>query len=267
MGTAKTYEELHSGQLQRDAEGARLAANFVIDTLSAVLNVKSVLDVGCGVGTWLRVFQERLACDVRGMEGEWLNTDLLEIESSLVTKCDVSKSFRLGRKFDLVLSIEVAEHLAESSAKSFVEALVSHSDAVVFSAAIPGQGGTGHLNEQFADYWIGLFREFEYVPLDLFRWQIWNEEKIPFWLKQNLLFFTTKKLSTNFISAGLLGSPLSVVHPHLYSARLQNFRQLRAKYEQLLQFLSANSRVYVSRNAAGGLELSAGDDSRLVEDD
>lgn len=258
MSAAKNYEDLHRIQLRQEAEGAKLAANAVIDIVSQVIDIRSVLDVGCGIGTWLRVFQDRLGCEARGVEGDWLDPALLEVDKSLVAYRNLANGFDLGQKFDLVLSIEVAEHLPASCAKQFVESLISHGNAIVFSAAVPGQGGTGHFNERFVDYWIDIFRGFDYVPLDILRGRIWNDQRVPFWLRQNLLLFSRENLSAKFLQSCRPDKPFSIVHPQLYMAKLLNYSKLKAKYEQLVRFLEENSHFSVVRNSHGELVLKAG---------
>ena len=81
---------------------------------------------------------------------------------------------------------------------------------VIFSAAIPGQGGTGHLNEQFPAYWSKLFNENGFAVNSDFRFGIWNDDRIENWYRQNLMIaYRGEQMS----------EPLSVVHPVLYDAR------------------------------------------------
>ncbi len=69
------------------------------------------------------------------------------------------RTFRyVGEKYDLAISIEVAEHIEGEFAGVFVDTLTSLSDCVVLTAAPPGQGGIAHVNEQPWEYWRDLFR-------------------------------------------------------------------------------------------------------------
>ena len=79
---------------------------------------------------------------------------------------DLKRPLQLERRFDLVLSLEVAEHLPEECAATFVESLIGLGSVILFSAAIPFQGGTHHVNEQWSNYWVKNFQEREYVVID-----------------------------------------------------------------------------------------------------
>ena len=67
---------------------------------------------------------------------------------------DLQQPLDLERTFSLVLCIEVAEHLPESAADTLCDTIAHHAgNIVVFTAAPPGQGGTGHINCQPPNYW------------------------------------------------------------------------------------------------------------------
>ena len=96
---------------------------------------------------------------------------------------------KLNDAFDLAISMEVAEHLPERCAEPFVESLTRLADVVLFSAAVPFQGGIGHVNEQWGSYWVALFRNRGYTAVDIIRKRIWNDDQIPYWYRQNTLLF------------------------------------------------------------------------------
>ena len=117
----------------------------------------SAVDVGCGVGTWLSVLRERGVDTVRGFDGAWVRADLPTIPRESFIAVDLTERIPKSDRFDLAISVEVAEHLRRLAAETFVDSLVDLSDFVLFSAAIPHQGGKHHLNERWQDYWAGLF--------------------------------------------------------------------------------------------------------------
>jgi len=143
------------------------------------------------------------------------------------------------------MTLEVAEHLSPEAASTFVKSLVSASDFILFSAAIPLQGGVRHLNEQWPDYWAGLFREQGYVVVDCVRQKIWNETSIPVWYRQNILMFVKEdqvsRLKMDRSDPVNHSMALSVVHPELYLGKM-NFkgglklirRSIRARIKGLL---------------------------------
>jgi SAM-dependent methyltransferase len=186
--TDKTYKNRHEKSLY--------SAETILTLIQkAVPEIRSAVDIGCGVGTWLYVLKQRGATDVCGVDGSWVNKDFLKIKNEDFIEHDLGNSTNLDieRTFDLAISLEVAEHLPPNSAKEFVFLLTSLSDFVLFSAAIPNQGGVGHINEQWANYWISLFQTRGYFGLDVIRKNIWNDELIAFWYRQNVLLFVNKE--------------------------------------------------------------------------
>jgi SAM-dependent methyltransferase len=145
-----------------------------------LLPVRSVVDVGCGDGSWLAVFRELGVDEILGVDGEYIDREILQIPQDCFQAVDLSKPFDLGRVFDLAISLEVAEHLPSESAPVFVESLTRAAPLVLFSAAIPFQGGVHHVNEQWPDKWAGLFRGHDYVPVDFLRKRIWRNDAVEF---------------------------------------------------------------------------------------
>jgi SAM-dependent methyltransferase len=170
-------------------DGARRSAEVVVPIVLETLKPTSVIDVGCGDGTWLSVFLEMGVKDVWGLDGDYVNVTQLRIPRGLFRPTDLSSPFMFERKFDLAMSLEVAEHLPPSSAKGFVESLSRLASLILFSAAIPLQGGTNHLNEQWPDYWVELFRTHDYLPIDFIRGRIWSNRKVEWYYSQNTILF------------------------------------------------------------------------------
>lgn len=174
------------------------AAKIVVPLILDIIPVKSVLDVGCGTGTWLRVFGDHSVNDYVGIDGEYVDPTQLYIDKSKFIPHDLTRPIDLQRKFDLVLSLEVAEHLPESAADTFVETLVRHGRVVVFSAAIPGQGGQNHLNEQWPAYWQEKFKSHGYLYYDLIRPKIWHNDGVDVWYRQNMFILFHESLEFDF---------------------------------------------------------------------
>lgn len=191
------------------------AARTVLSLLLAQLPpIKSAVDLGCGVGTWLSVCQEQGVTEIQGYDGAWVDPTLLVIPRNCFTPIDLSQvAVPLTKTYDLAMSLEVAEHLPETQATALVLALTTLSSIVLFSAAIPGQGGTGHVNEQWPSYWAELFASMGYEVQDMIRLPIWRDKKIDYWYRQNLLVFV-KPGSAPALEWPVL--PLDVVHPELY---------------------------------------------------
>jgi hypothetical protein len=113
----------------------------------------------------------------------------LLIPSACFIAHDLTRPFRTDRRFDLVLSLEVAEHLPGDRADVFVETLTGLGPVVLFSAAIPHQGGTQHVNEQWPDYWRERFETRGYVVIDCIRRRVWQNENVSWWYAQNVLVY------------------------------------------------------------------------------
>lgn len=195
------------------------SAEVVVPLIIDLVHPKSVVDVGCGVGTWLSVFQ-KAGCKVRGVDGPWVSKTDLRIPEHCFKASDLTKPLILSERFDLAMSVEVAEHLPKNAAKSFVESLSKLAPIVIFSAAIPGQKGRDHINCQWPEYWIGLFELFGLSCLDIIRPRIWNDLKVDVWYRSNMFLFVSQdKAKEMFSSYQPIGknSLVSVVHPEWYS--------------------------------------------------
>ena len=175
---------------RKTAYAAERILQLVLDSCPDLSPVQSAVDVGCGTGTWLR--QLSVLCgteDIWGIDADYVNRDLLVIPPDHFIPRDLEERLPHTRRYDLAISMEVAEHLPASRADSFVEDLCALSDTVLFSAATVFQGGTHHLNEQRLSYWIAKFSEHGFEPFDIIRSQIWDDAGIPAWYRQNAVLF------------------------------------------------------------------------------
>jgi len=171
----------------------RYSAEQVLGVVTKALPpVKTAVDIGCGVGTWLSVLAEGGAESVLGIDGPWVPRDRLVIPTESFVETDLNGDFAPDRRFDLAICLEVAEHLRPGSADRFVRNLTRLSDVVLFSAAVPFQGGNQHLNEQWPDYWAHRFAMAGYLPLDLVRKRLYNDPQIPLWYRQNALLYVNE---------------------------------------------------------------------------
>lgn len=170
-------------------EGALASANTVLPILAAALPIRSVLDVGCGAGAWLAAHRHAGVTDMVGVDGDYVDRDLLLFDLAAYRVADVTHDFDLGRKFDLVECLEVAEHLPASAADTLVANLARHGDTILFSAATPGQGGKGHINEQPIDYWREKFQAHGYRAFDVVRPAVRGVTHVEWWYRFNTLLY------------------------------------------------------------------------------
>src|SRR5262249_20231450 len=176
---------------------------------------------------------------------------------------DLKKPVRLGRQFDLVLSLEVAEHLPAEFAGTYVESLVKLGPIVLFSAAIPFQGGAEHVNEQWPDYWIEHFLVHEYVAIDCLRPRIWQNPQIKWWYAQNLLMFANKTILQQYPALAREYDrgqtvPLNLVHPQNYFETIRWTNKLLGAIEDLGELIPSGEAFVLADEAALGNSIIAG---------
>lgn len=210
------------------------AASEVLPVLFEIYKPNSILDVGCGLGNWIQVAKTLGVANVTGVDGSYVNRSLLKISEEEFVEKDLTKSFDLRKKFDLAICLEVAEHLPDSSADGLIESLTKHSDVIMFSAALPGQGGQNHINEQWPEYWQKIFAKYGFEMIDYFRPKIWNNPKIERWYRQNLFLVVR---NGHALSTGKNMPALSLIHPELFNTVIeqqsQKIKQLQSSIEKL----------------------------------
>ena len=206
------------------------SAKRIVPLVRALMKVASVIDVGCGTGAWLSAFAADGVRDVFGLEGDWVGQEQLLIEPGKFQRCDLTKALPVDRSFDLAISLEVAEHLGAEFASDFVSELTRLAPVVLFSAAIPGQGGLHHVNERAPDYWAGLFAKHGFEVIDTIRWQVWTDPSVTWWYKQNILLYASEpalKANPKLKSARNAtppDAPIHIVHPEPYAAIVKQAR-------------------------------------------
>ena len=173
----------------RHRAGAQRSARQIVPRLVELIQPRSVVDIGCGTGTWLAVFREHGVEEIFGVDGGDVNPADLDIAPEQFLAWDLSEPLELHRTFDLVVSLEVAEHLPAAVADEFVVTLTRLGKVVLFSAAIPGQRGEGHVNEQWPEYWDERFRARGYHVVDAIRPHVWHDPSVEVWYAQNSLLF------------------------------------------------------------------------------
>ena len=204
---ARAYDEAFFEGLEA---GSRRSASVVVPLVQKLVRPKSVLDVGCGVGAWVAEWINQGVTDVLGLDGEYVDKSMLQIPLTSFQSTDLRNPFSLGRRFDLVQSLEVAEHLEESCADAFVQSLVDHADTILFSAAIPGQLGKHHVNEQWPSYWAEKFSHFGLKSFDVVRPTIWMDQRVDCWYRQNTILFSKES------SFDVSDTCIDVVHPEYW---------------------------------------------------
>lgn len=219
-----SYDEaFYSNQIDGSIRSAEILIPFLLDNIPGI---SSVVDVGCGTGAWLSVFQKCGIKQISGFDGG-RPEGLLRIPTSTFNLVDLESRLLTNQKYDLAMSLEVAEHLTPKRAKTFVSDLCGLSDIVMFGAAVPGQGGTNHINEQWPSYWINLFQELGFHCYDVLRPFMWSNEEIEWWYRQNtFIFINSKRQDISSCIQNLPALPSGMrncVHPHMFKNAKANF--------------------------------------------
>jgi SAM-dependent methyltransferase len=115
--------------------------------------IRSVLDLGCGIGAYLRLFTNLGIQDILGVDGLPRSATVLsEVE---YRQADLMQPLTFGKQFDLVMCLEVVEHLPAAAATALLDTIARHaSGTILFSAAEPGQPGEGHINCHPLEFWL-----------------------------------------------------------------------------------------------------------------
>jgi hypothetical protein len=175
----------YAGLAERVSGSARVGAPLIMDLLAP----RSAIDIGCGHGDWLHALQLCGVEEILGVDGVHVNPKDLNIPEAAFLAWDLTQPLRVERRFDVALSLEVAEHLPSHCAELFVRSLTALAPAVVFSAAVPGQGGVQHVNEQWPWYWQERFAAAGYRCLDILRKSLWGCPDVAAYYQQNLYLF------------------------------------------------------------------------------
>jgi SAM-dependent methyltransferase len=207
---------LYSPEFYRKLSQTRRSAEAILPIVFEFVQPASIVDIGCGTGEWLGAAKQLGVSEILGVDGAWVLDSEPVIPRDNFLAHDIRLPLTLERKFDLVISLEVAEHLPESNARQFVQTLCAAGEVALFSAAIPGQGGRNHVNEQWPSYWAQIFSALGLSCYDLVRPRIWENPNVAWYYAQNVLLFAREgRLKT----ANSPGAPLSLVHPTAWTAQ------------------------------------------------
>jgi SAM-dependent methyltransferase len=240
-------------------DGSRRSARQIVPLVLELVQPKSVIDVGCGVGAWLAVFNECGVEDFCGIDGDYVDRNMLEIPEQRFFVSDLTKPIQLNRQFDLVVSFEVAEHLPDTCAEMFVDSLTKLGPVILFSAAIPHQGGTRHVNEQWPEYWVKYFQATGYSVIDCIRRKIWANDNVDYCYAQNTFLFVGKDyLEKNALLKAEHESTnpasLSIVHPNKYLEVIGWIQRLYLMSQEIAALIPpGDAFILIDQGAFGNL--------------
>ena len=202
------------------------SAGVIVPILLSYVQPRSVVDIGCGLGTWLKAFRAAGITDVMGYDGDYVDRGALLIEPSRFCPTDLRADGRLQRSFDFTGGRRTP---AGTVCPLFRAPPHFRRPVVLFSAAIPGQGGTDHINEQWQDYWRDLFLSENFHPVNIIRPAVWGLPEVDFWYQQNSILYC----SAAFLSA----------HPNLKMVARRTSLNLSARLLYLSRVLKQLPRL------------------------
>lgn len=256
------------------APGSAASAAAIVPAVHGLLAPRSVIDIGCGVGAWLAEFERLGVAEVLGIDGGYVDRDQLAIDRARFVAHDLERPLPVvARRFDLALCLEVAEHLSPERGPGLVAELALFSDVVLFSAAIPGQGGEHHVNERWPSVWAGLFAEHGLAAFDPFRGLFWADQRVAWWYRQNLLLFARPGVLATAPGGAALRAverreSLDVVHPERVAWLVRDVERERAALTgevERAQREAGETRALADRRAAADGERMAQQRSQLAE--
>lgn len=219
-------------------EQTKMDEQIIVPMIIQWLCPKSIIDFGCAEGAWLsEVLRQNGKINVLGLDGDYVDKKRLKIPQNKFQAVDLRKPVLLKHGFDLAISTEVGEHLEQEYADVFIDSITNASDQIFFSAAVPNQGGTHHVNEQWQSYWVKKFEERGYYCDFSVRDYFWNVSQISSWRRQNLLFFS--KTKKKLVSTREL---MDVIHPEEEIRRLK--RHERSVIERMSYYIM-HPEIYV----------------------
>ncbi len=198
------------------------SARTVVPKVLELLKPTKVVDIGCGRGLWLKAFIENGVLDVAGYDGAYVEKEKVAFPKERFHAVDLEKPIAFNQIFDLAVCLEVGEHLPPAAADTLVKTLINAAPVVLFSAAIPLQGGSRHVNEQWPEYWEKKFAALGYVPVDALRRHFWGDSRVSFFYQQNILLYVRKDVLPNYLKLeeevrNGHGKALPLIHPYLFT--------------------------------------------------
>lgn len=249
--SGQVYDE---GFYQKQMTGSLRSAEVILGELFRLYRPASILDLGCGRGTWLRAALDHGIEKVAGVDGSWVAPDSLLIPPASFVPADMEGALPDLGRFDLAMSLEVIEHLSDPAGRRLVGHLTRSADVVLFSGAIPHQGGDHHINERWQSYWAGIFGMHAYACVDCIRPAVWDNDQVMWWYAQNvLIYIRSGSPAARHFPAPPPGNrlPLDIAHPQRYASLGREVESLRSRPPQrsLYRRLLSRARRLLRRPA------------------
>lgn len=230
------------------------SATTLVPLIVGKYQPKSVVDFGCGLGIWGRALLDiSPQTKYLGIDGPYVNTDMLKIPTEFFMPKDLNYFIEVG-SFEMAFCLETIEHIEPENSENLIQSLVRSSNRIVFSGAIPNQGGTHHVNEQWLSYWIEKFGKHGYIADFNLRKEIWNDDKIQYHYRQNVVIF--EKSTTYSTESSRSCEIIDAVHPQAFldanvvSSHLKDetFNLRRQIFELNIEIQELNAILEINRS-------------------
>jgi GR25 family glycosyltransferase involved in LPS biosynthesis len=197
----RSEEALSSDVYYTEPTDSLSSAEVVVPVLVDTFRPRSVIDIGCGLGAWVKEFEKSGVQVAHGLDTAQVVTNKeqkLKLDSILAV--DLQQPINFIRRYDIAICLEVGEHLPASASDTLVDTLVKASDTVIFSAAIPGQGGIGHINERFPIWWDKRFKYHGYTKIEAIGKKFAGNPKVAWWYTNNMVVYSRYGKASKFQS-------------------------------------------------------------------
>lgn len=141
-------------------------SDIIVKKASSYKDIDTILDFGCSRGLMVKTLNE-LGYDCYGIDATQHKNMIPEYLDKIFNSTDFRDEFDLNRKFDLIICMEVAEHIECPFSSVLVKNITKHSDLIYFSACPPdtNKPHIHHPNEQPMEFWVNLFKYYDFELL------------------------------------------------------------------------------------------------------
>ena len=181
---------------------AEYSSRIIFSLLKNALHPKTFVDVGSGDGVWslsaLEHFESINHVEAWDLLAEKTYLDIAKkrfpSKNIISKRIDFESSdYGVEMVYDLAVCLETFEHLSPSACEKLSLFFSSHTRILIFSGAVPGQGGTNHINEQPFKTWQRNLLDFGFFPLDFIRPNIQDKKNVPSYYKNNIVLWVNSK--------------------------------------------------------------------------
>ena len=176
--------------------GGHMNVNHVdegaLKTIHEKFSISSLLDVGCGLGEMKFLCDEK-NISYQGIDGDYTverKHDNVIIHDYTKSKSEISNQW--GKIYDLGWSTEFLEHVAEKYVDNYMTDF-TRCKYVLVTHALPGKKGYHHVNCQISQYWINLFKKYDFAfDKEMTKLIRKNSSMEREFIRENGLFFVNK---------------------------------------------------------------------------